>query len=52
MIENVMFGILRIADASRKIIDKRNRIVHSLTKERSDLPVLNQKRKRKNRKVR
>ena len=33
MIENVMFGILRIADTSRKVIVKRNRIVHSLTKE-------------------
>ena len=33
MIENVMFGILRIADTSRKIIVKRNRIVHSLAKE-------------------
>ena len=32
MIENVMFGILRIADASRKIIVKRNRIAQSLTK--------------------
>ena len=48
MIEGVVIGILRIANTSRKINAKWERIVHSFTrKRRSDLPLLHEKKQGK-----
>ena len=47
-IEGVIMGILRIANTSRKINAKWERIVHSFTrKRRSDLPLLHERKQGK-----